>query len=78
VTSAAGDDVGDDGQPGAAQAIKVMPRKSCPRFGGRESYELRGLSKDVALFIFGHDRFPEPEKIKRVRRDCRPGGPNAR
>ena len=72
VTSAVGDDVGDDGQPCAAKAIDVMTRKSCPRFSGGKSYQPRRLSKDVALFIFGHDRFPEPEKIKRVRRDCRP------
>ena len=72
VTNAVGDDVGDDGQPCAAQAIDVITRKARPRFSGRKSYQPRRLSKDVALFIFRHDRFPEPEKIKRVRRDCRP------
>ena len=77
VTSTVGDDVGDDGQPCAAKAIDVMTRKSCPRFSGGKSYQPRRLSKDVTLFIFHRDRFPEPEKIKRVRRDCRPGGPNA-
>ena len=72
LTSTAGDDVGDDGQPCAAKAIDVMTRKSCPRFSGGKSYQPRRLFKDILLIILGHDRFPEPEKIKRVRRDCRP------
>src|ERR1700733_1052085 len=67
VTSAAGDDVGDNGQPRVAKAIDVMTRKAGSRFSGGKSYQPRPLSKDIALFIFHHDHFPEPEKIKRVR-----------
>src|ERR1700733_15189844 len=51
VTSAAGDDVGDSGQPCVAKAIDVMTRKACPRFSGGKSYQPRRLSKDIALII---------------------------
>ena len=55
-----------------------MTRKACPRFGGRKSYQLRRLSKDVALFILGHDRFPASRKRSNGSAGIAvPGGPNA-
>jgi hypothetical protein len=73
VTSAVADDLGDDGQTCAAQAIDVMTRKSCPRFSRRKRLSAPPLvQRRCALY------FP-PRSLSRAGKDqtgppCLPSG----